>query len=515
MGTLPRWNGRGNTNDISSALSPLDLLIFLPILAAVAMAFGAPARTTAIGAATLNLVIGLWLASVFNYGEAGYQFANKVARTVLVSPEMAFSVGIDGMGLVMVLLTVIVTFAAVWVKPAKQGSEGMYYASSLLIAAGAMGAFVARDLVFFFAFHELALIPTFLMIGMRGTGNHKEAAWKITVYLGLGSLVVLAGLAWLVVAAAKGGAMTFDMEKLRTAAGSIDAGTQEHIYLVLLLGFGVLISLFPFHSWAAPAYAAAPAPVTMLHAGVLKKFGLYGLLRVAVPMLPLGHSAEWIQHLLIVLLLGNILFIGLVTIAQRELDMTLANSSVMHMGYIFLGIVSGTDIGYAGAILLMFAHGVSIALLFALSTAVKQQTGTLQYHRLGGLAKTAPFMGLMFGMAAFASIGLPGFANFAGEVNIFFGGFANKPAHCLGWTQWATIFALWGVVMSAVYMLRAYRAVFKGEPSPVSAGAADMDSVSRLPVLTLVAALLVVGFFPGTLLKAINPVVKTLAPASR
>jgi NADH-quinone oxidoreductase subunit M len=494
-------------------LSPLDLLIFLPIAAAVAMAFGAPARTTAIGAAGLNLVIGLWVAFNFDSGKAGYQFES--VRQVLESPAMGFNVGLDGMSLVMVLLTVIVTLAAVWVRPVKEEGEGMYYASSLLIAAGAMGAFVATDLVFFFAFHELALIPTFLMIGMRGTGNHKEAAWKITVYLGLGSLVVLAGLAWLAVAAAKGGPITFNMDKLQTAAATLDAGTQEHIYLTLLLGFGVLISLFPFHSWAAPAYASAPAPVTMLHAGVLKKFGLYGLLRVAVPMLPLGHSAEWIQHLLIVLLLGNILFIGLVTIAQRELDMTLANSSVMHMGYIFLGIVSGSVYGYAGAVLLMFAHGVSIALLFALSAAIKQRTGTLQYHRLGGLAKSAPFLGLIVGMGAFASIGLPGFANFAGEVNIFFGGFDHKPADHLGWVQWATIFALWGVVMSAVYMLRAFRAVFKGEPSTTTTGVTDLDQGSRIPVLLLAAALLVVGFFPHTLLKAVNPVVKALVPASR
>lgn len=344
-------------------MSPLDLLIFLPILAAVAMAFGAPARTTALAAAGANVVIGLWLAVQFEVGKPGYQFAETRTVWEVGAPVMGFNVGLDGMSLVMVLLTVIVTLAAVWQKPAREGGEGMFYASSLLIAAGAMGAFVSTDLVFFFAFHELALIPTFLMIGLRGSGNNKEAAWKITVYLGLGSLVVLAGLAWLVVAAAKGGPMTFDMTQLSAAGQGIEAGTQEMIYLTLLLGFGVLVSLFPFHSWAAPAYASAPAPVTMLHAGVLKKFGLYGLLRVAVPMLPLGHSAEWIQHLLIVLLLGNILWVGLVTIAQRELDMVLANSSVMHMGYIFLGIVSASAAGYAGAVLLMFAHGVSIALL--------------------------------------------------------------------------------------------------------------------------------------------------------
>ena len=227
----------------------------------------------------------------------------------------------------------------------------------------------------------------------------------------------------------------------------------------------MLISLFPFHSWAAPAYASAPAPTAMLHAGVLKKFGLYGLLRVAVPMLPAGFHAEWIQHLLLVLLLGNILFIGLVTIAQKELDLTLGNSSVMHMGYVFLGIASGTAVGYSGAIFLMFAHGVSIALLFALCSHVREKTGTLQLARLGGLAKSAPFLGLSFAMAAFASIGLPGFANFAAELMVFLGGFAEKPADHLGPLQVTTILALWGVVISAVYMLRAFRKVFQGEPA--------------------------------------------------
>jgi NADH-quinone oxidoreductase subunit M len=503
----------GFTPNNFDRLSLLDLLIFLPIIAAAAMAFGAPARAAALGAAGANLLIGLFIAFTFVPSE-GLQ--REARRMVLAAPEMGFNVGVDGLSLVMVLLTVIVTFAAVWVRPAKEGGEGFWYSSILLIAAGAMGAFVSTDLVFFYAFHELALIPTFLMIGMRGTGNNKDAAWKITIYLGLGSLILLAGLAWLTVAAANGGPITFDMTKLAVAAKTIDGGTQEHIYLTLLIGFGVLISLFPFHSWAAPAYASAPAPVAMLHSGVLKKFGLYGLLRVAIPMLPLGHSAEWIQKILIVLLLGNILFIGLVTIAQKELDMVLGNSSVMHMGYIFLGLVSGNAIGYGGAVVLMFAHGVSIALLFALCASVREKTGTLQFHRLGGMAKSAPVLGLLFGMGAFASIGLPGFANFAGEVNIFFGGFANKSdCGCLGWVQWATILALWGVVISAVYMLRAYRSVFKGQPGQAVEGVTDLTGDARIPALLLVAALLIVGFFPNLLLDLVRPVVEAIAPVSR
>ncbi len=476
------------------------------------MAFKAPARLTALAVASACLAVGLYLFARFDTAAVGYQFTAH--RPFLQSPEMGFNVGIDGISLTMVLLTVIVLVAAVWVKPARAGEEGLYYASSLLIAAGAAGAFVSTDLIFFYGFHELALIPTFLMIGMRGTGANREAAWKITIYLGLGSVILLAGLAWLSIAAAAGGPLTFQFEALARAAAGISATHQACIFASLVIGFGVLISLFPFHSWAAPAYASAPTPVAMLHAGVLKKFGLYGLLRIA-PILPLGTSTEWVQHMLLWLLLGNILYIGLVTIAQKELDTLLANSSVMHMGYIFLGIASGTSIGYGGAVLLMFAHGISIALLFFLSNAVREGTGTLQFHRLGGLAQTAPFLGLTFAMGTFASIGLPGFANFAGEINIFFGAFANwVPSQPLGFLQWATIFALWGVVISAVYMLRAFRTVFKGQPSEVSARATDLLGLARIPALLLIIVLLLVGFFPGLLMKSIQPAVERAAAPS-
>ena len=474
------------------------------------MAVGAPARLSALAAAMVNLVVTAWILLKFDYVH-GAIFQFEAARTVLDNPKIGFNVGIDGMSLVMVVLTSLVTLAAVLMRPVKAGGEALYYSSSLLIAAGAMGAFVATDLFFFYAFHEMALIPTFLMIGMRGTGDNREAAWKITIYLGLGSLVLLAGLAALVTTASGGGITTFNMAELRELAPKIAPDTQQSIYLTLLLGFGVLISLFPFHSWAAPAYAAAPAPTAMLHAGVLNKFGLYGLLRVAVPMLPAGFHAEWIQNLLLVLLLGNILFIGWVTIAQKELDLVLGNSSVMHMGYVFLGIASGTALGYSGAVFLMFAHGISIALLFALCSHVREKTGTLQLARLGGLAKFAPFLGLTFAMAAFASIGLPGFANFAAEIMVFLGGFAEKPADHLGPLQIATILALWGVVISAVYMLRAFRKVFQGEPADVVTTATDLAWADRLPVLLLLAALLATGFFPELLMQAIRPFAQALA----
>lgn len=479
----------------------LEALIFIPVLAAVAVALKAPARLTALVAAGLNVVLGALVLGLYRPEAGGYQLQNG-GWLALARPEIRFALGVDGMSALLVGLTVLVTLAAVWAAPGAvaRGSLRLYYGSLLLISAGALGAFCATDLFFFYAFHELALIPTFLMIGIFGTGDRRAAAWKITIYLGTGSLVLLVGLAMLVL---RLGGTTLDMAALTAAAAELPAGDHSGVLLTLLIGFGILISLFPFHSWAPQAYASAPTPVAMLHAGVLKKFGLYGLLRVAVPMLP-GEPASWVLNLLLILLLGNILYIGLVAIAQRELDQMLGYSSVMHMGYIFLGIASWNVIGTSGAVLLMVAHGLSIALLFLLNGALREQTGTLHFERLGGVARQAPRLGLLFGMGAFASVGLPGFGNFAGELLVFFGAFKNTVLEGRLWLPTATVLALWGVVISAVYMLRAYRAIFQGSDPVPPLQVQDVRARVFWPAVLLVAALLLGGIFPQVLLSLLG-----------
>ncbi|MDA7673475.1 NADH-quinone oxidoreductase subunit M [Verrucomicrobiales bacterium] len=496
--------------------SSLEILVFLPILAALAIGFGAPARFTAIGAAIINLGIGLVAAKSYNVNiEGGAVFQLESSRVLLESPKLALAFGVDGMSLILMLLTVIVTLAAVWASPAEskiKGSPKLYYISSLLIAAGALGAFLSTDLFFLYAFHELALIPTFLMIGMYGHGkNRKRTAWTITIYLGVGSLILLAGLIALFVNIGQND--TFSIAEMIVRAQDsetmIPEATQSWIYLLLLVGFGVLVSLFPFHSWAPDAYADAPTPISMLHAGVLKKFGLYGLIRIAGPMLPAG-AEKW-MNLVLVLLLGNIIILGLVTIAQKRLDRMIGMSSVMHMGYVFLGVVAGGTIGISGAVLLMFAHGVSIALLFALAGSLRERFGSLEFDKLGGgLGKLVPKLGLLFGFAAFASIGLPGFANFAAEVMIFFGAFQPMEANApLSFLQWAAIISLWGVVISAVYMLRAFRKIFKG-PLTTTETPKDMSWNERVPALLLIVSLMLVGFYPEILLKYLRPALESL-----
>ena len=489
----------------------LNLLIAIPIVAAIAILLGLCAKKTALLATTLNLI--LTLALVFGYNQQSpdlYQFTSSV----LLAPswKLAFSLGVDGLSLVMLLLTSIVALAAVWVAPHPEKLErypSLYYACLMFIIAGATGAFASLDLFFFYAFHELALIPTFLLIGIWGSGDRITAAWKITIYLALGSFVLLVGLLALYFSIAPE-ARTFSIPGLQALAMTPGGIPQTPwIYLCLLLGFGILISLFPFHTWAPQAYASAPAPAAMLHAGVLKKFGLYGLLRVALPLMP-GAAQHW-TNLLLFLLAGNILYVGLVTIAQKRLDTMLGYSSVMHMGYIFLGIAAFNPLGLTGASLLMFAHGLSIAALFAIAGAVRNRTGSLEFTKLGGLAKPMPFLGFTFGLAAFASIGLPGFANFAAELPIFFGAFSHA-GKSLAFSnfQITTIIALWGVVISAVYMLRGYRAAFLGETDKRWTGLADLCACARPAIVLLLAVLLVAGFRPQLLVNLVTPTIKAV-----
>jgi NADH-quinone oxidoreductase subunit M len=488
-------------------------VIFCPIIAAILIMAGAPARKTALGASVLAFAAALFLLFSFDQGQPDFQHVTSFT----ISPEwhLSFTTGIDGLSLVMVLLATIVTLAAAWFTGTVEKYENAFYACLLFISGGAIGAFASIDLFFFYAFHELALIPTFLLIGIWGSGNRVAAAWKITIYLAIGSFILLLGLI-LLYQSFPVPARSFDIRALKAAAslGQISTDAQRHVYLLLLIGFGILVSLFPFHTWAPEAYASAPAPAAMLHAGVLKKFGLYGLLRLAIPLLPEG-AHHW-ANLLVVLLLGNIIYVGLVTIAQKRLDWMLGYSSVMHIGYIFLGIASATILSTTGAVVLMFAHGLSIALLFALTGELRKGTGTLVFDELGGLAQVMPFASLAFGFGVFAAIGLPGLANFAGEIMIFFGAFKN------GWEmdhfhifQIATVLALWGVVISTVYMLRAYRKTFMGTLSDRWKEIVDVRFSLRLPIAVLIGALLCFGFFPQSFVRIVTPAFRNYLAADK
>jgi NADH-quinone oxidoreductase subunit M len=481
----------------------VHLTYLAPFIAGLAILAGLPPRKMAVTGSVVALVAALIVFLGYDHHAGGYQFVSGVP--LAVPWDLKFIVGVNGLNATMLLLTALVALAATWVSPIVEDYPHRYMACIMFIAAAAAGAFASLDLFFFYAFHELALIPTFLMIGIWGTGNRQTAAWKITIYLSVGSIILLVGLIGLYLLIPDN-QRTFDIPRLQQMASSgVFAGPGANsVFLILLIGFGTLVSLFPFHTWAPQAYASAPVPVSMLHAGVLKKFGLYGLLQLALPLMP--EAARHWTWLILILLVGNIIFVGLVTISQKQLDLTLGYSSVMHMGYIFLGVASANLIGVDGAALLMLAHGLSIAALFAISGELRKQTGTLDYRDLGGLAKSMPLLSFLFGLATFASIGLPGFANFASELLVFFGAFKTaSPGAAFNGYQWAAVCGLWGVVLSAVYMLRAYRGIFFGERSSRWSGVKDVSWSVGWPVVLLVATLLVLGFAPQLILQAVEP----------
>jgi NADH-quinone oxidoreductase subunit M len=379
-----------------------------------------------------------------------------------------------------------------------------YFICLLLVGLGGLGAFLSVDLFYFFSFHEVALIPSFLLIGIWGQGDRTGAAWRMTIYLMLGSLLLLLGLLGLVFAVPEI-SRTLDWRVLTETLRAQPLGVKHQTILaaLLLVGFGTLVSLVPFHSWAPGGYASAPAPAAMLHAGVLKKFGLYGLLRLALTMTPLGwKEISWVVGLM---LAGNILYLGLASLAQRDFRWLLGFSSAMHMGTLFLGLIGGTVLGLGGALVLMVGHGLSAALGFAVAGEIGHRTGTTWMQDLGGLAKKAPKLWFYLMIAGMASIGLPGMANFAGEIMIFFGAWSSHPI-LVG-------IAAWGVVLSSVAMLRAIRSISSG---PVSVAmttqqTSDLQGTSEVwPFAFLTVLLFAVGFIPNLILGPARPILERL-----
>ena len=342
----------------------------------------------------------------------------------------------------------------------------------------------------------MAVIPMYLLIGMYGSlppgkhGRTKEyATMKLTLYLTAGAVLALIGLLTMYYA----GGRTMDIGELQRNLKLLPE-TQKWVFGCLLFGFGFLASLFPFHTWSPLGYAAAPTAASMMHAGVLKKLGAYGIIRLALPMMPEG--ARYWAELLAVLACFNILYAGWTALTQKDWKFVIGYSSVSHMGYVMLGIATLNVIGVSGAVLLMFAHGVMAALTFSLIGFFYHQTHNRNVPDLSGLARKIPFIGVCMVMAVMASSGLPGFANFVSEVMVFIG----------AWSQGslvfrvATICAVWGIVVTATYLLWAVRTSFFGpfdEKWNMLKDATDLKT--RFPYVMLITVLLVVGFCPRIL----------------
>ena len=482
----------------------LFFIVMLPLFAGLVVGVIPGDRTSAIrgvtlGASGLTALLALVAFCSFD-PDGGLQFETE--WTWVESLGLKFYLAADGINIGIIFMGAVVAFAAVCCAGDVTHRIKEFYFLLNLMICGILGAFASMDLFFFYFFHELALVPTFIMIGVWGRGqNRNYATYKITLYLSFGALLALIGLIGVYV---QTGAESFSIPDLMKAVEEkpIMESAQQWIFPLLMFGFGILVSLWPFHTWAPLGYGAAPTATAMLHAGVLKKFGLYGLIRVAIPMAPAG-AQTWLE-VLAWLALANLLFCGLVAVRQKDLNQLIGNSSVAHMGFIFLGIASLNVIGLTGAVLVMIAHGLLAALAFGLSGHLYQQHGSLDMTRMGGLLRKMPLAGTALLMAMMAGCGLPGFANFAGEITIFFAAWSAG-------FQIITVIAAWSaLVIGGLYMLRAIRNILHGSQGMDWDNASDAKPLVATAFGLLLAMLLVFGFAPNLLTKRINSEVEKI-----
>lgn len=483
----------------------LTLFLAIPTIAALGIFF-LPAssrsaiRTASVVAGALTFGLAIWLCLDYDQAARGFQY--KVVAPWVPSLGIQFKLGVDGISCAMVLLTSVVYLAGALVSRAVESRAKDFYILLNVLVAGVFGVFVALDLFFFYFFYELAVVPMYLLIGYWGSANREYATMKLTLYLTAGAMVALLGLL-MVYFSGLTAQPTFDLEALMAAVNSgqgLSVDRQRIIFPLLLVGFATIAPMWPLHTWSPGGHAAAPSAASMMHAGVLMKLGSFAIIRVAMPLLPEG-AVIWLP-VVAVLCCFNIIYGGLVALNQRDMKFVIGYSSSSHMGYVLLGIAALSQMSLNGAIFLMFAHGIMTALAFSLIGFFYEQTHTRMLDDLGGLMKQIPFVGICFMMMAMASLGLPGFANFASELMIIVGSWERYPI--------PTILAIFGLVIGATYLLRTISAAFHGEMDPRWEKLHDARGLDRAPYLLLLGVLILFGVYPLPLVDLISTGVEPL-----
>jgi NADH-quinone oxidoreductase subunit M len=476
----------------------LSLLLALPLLGAVLVALlprerAGSIKGVAFATALAVLVLSLPLYFGFKTGAPGFQFEEQAAWV----PGLAigYHVGIDGISLFLVLLTALLTAAAVlssWTAITEQVKE--YMILMLLMETAMLGVFVALDLFLFYVFWEASLIPMALLIGRWGGQRRVYAAIKFFLFTLAGSSLMLVAA---IVLYLQGG--TSDLPALLSTP--LPAGLQLWLFAAFALAFAVKVPLFPFHTWLPAAHVEAPTAGSVILAGVLLKMGAYGYLRFALPLFPaaIPAFAPWLS----ILALIGIVYGALVALAQEDVKSLVAYSSVAHMGFIVLGIFALTAQAASGAVLQMVNHGLSTGALFLLVGVLYERRHTRLLSEYGGIWAKVPIFGSFFIITALSSAGLPGMNGFVGEFTILLGTFRVNVAYAA--------VATFGIVLAAWYLLTAVRRALFGPLNPANAALADMTPREIAVMLPLVAFFFVIGLFPNLFFEKINPATDGLA----
>ncbi|EGL81780.1 proton-translocating NADH-quinone oxidoreductase, chain M [Caldalkalibacillus thermarum TA2.A1] len=451
----------------------------------------------------IPLALSLMLLSFFDFNQEGYQLTHTVPWIQFTLPgtgqalEINYELGADGMSVAfLVLTTVISTLAAVASLYIKQRLKA-YFILFFLLMTGMLGVFASMNLFLFFIFFELTIIPMFFLIGIWGYVERERAAYHFLLYNGIGSAVMLVAFV----------AMFMNLGTLHIptltewlAKPFVPQGLAAGLFLALLFAFGVKLPVFPFHSWMLKVHVQAPPAIVMIHSGVLLKLGAYGLIRLNMGMLP----AQMEQFAYLIALLGvvNILYGAVLAFRQRDLKLVLAYSSVSHMGIVLLGIGAMNYSGLQGAIFQSVSHGLISALLFFLIAAIYERTNTSMIPELGGLAKNMPVICGALLAAGLANLGLPGMSGFISEFLAFLGIFNTYPA--------LAAVGVLGIILTAVYVLRAVLLTTFGPAKEQWAGLKDVRGFEYVPITVLLGLIILIGVYPSVLGETIHLSVETI-----
>jgi NADH-quinone oxidoreductase subunit M len=477
----------------------LTLLIAIPLLGAIAVATlpaaeADRARVTALVTSLVAFVASVVVAVRFEVGNGGMQMIERVPWI----PQWGISwhLGIDGVALLMVLLTTFMTPLVIIAAWEHTDRPKGYFVSFLVLEAAVLGVFLALDLFVFYVFWEITLIPMYFIIGIWGYANRRYAAIKFFLYTFLGGLLMLVAI---LVTYLHTGAVTFDYLQIRAAG--IDPGIQMWLFLAFSLAFFVKIPVWPVHTWLPDAHTEAPTGGSVMLAAVLLKLGAFGLLRYSLPLLP-DATVRAAPYLLAIGVIG-VVYGAVVALMQTDLKRLVAYSSVSHMGFIVLGIFALNEISVSGGVVQMVNHGLSTGALFFLVGFLYERRHTRQIAAFGGLAKRVPVYAGLFLVVALSSLALPGLNGFVGEFPILIGTFETS--------RWAAAGAAFGMIFAALYLLWAYQRVFHGPlVGADNENTSDLRAREIWVMAPLVALIIAIGVYPQPLFDRVEPTVAEL-----
>lgn len=485
----------------------LSLLILLPLLTGLlilAIRNVQSAKWIALGGSALQLVLSIALYVVFTKARAAGSSEIMLFQQqwqLFPSLNINFHLGVDGIGVAMILLTSFVVVAGVLVSWKVSYMTKEFFLLLVLLAMGAYGFFLSLDLFVMFFFLEVAVIPKYLLINIWGSGKKEYAANKLALMLMTASVLVLVGMLGIYFGA-DAADRTFDMLKLSTV--SLPVETQKLFFPFIFIGFGIFTALFPFHTWVPDGHSSAPTAGSMFLAGISMKLGGFGALRAATWLLPEG--AKEYANIVIVLSAIAILYGAFATMMQKDLKYMNAYSSVSHCGFVLLGIAMLTKTAVNGAVMQMVSHGLMTALFFAVIGMIYERTHTRTIADMGGLMKTMPFIMTILFISGLCSLGLPGLSGFVAEMTIFMGSWE----HTDNFHRIATIAACMSIVVTAVYILRAIGQIAMGPIKEAFAGLGDASWYERTAAVVLILGILAIGIAPNWLNELVDPATQVI-----